>query len=68
MFKYTEILYIALLKKDRRRWAAADLDGDDALTKEEFLAFLHAEEADHMHLDYLIHQCWEVYQRKYVCI
>ncbi|XP_043577801.1 calumenin-like [Bombus pyrosoma] len=40
--------YVALLKKDRRRWAAADLDGDDALTKEEFLAFLHAEEADHM--------------------
>ncbi|XP_043603684.1 calumenin [Bombus pyrosoma] len=40
--------YVALLKKDRRRWAAADLDGDDALTKEEFLAFLHAKEADHM--------------------
>ncbi|XP_006618186.1 calumenin [Apis dorsata] len=39
--------YAAMLKKDRRRWTAADLDGDDALTKEEFAAFLHVEEADH---------------------
>ncbi|XP_043260772.1 calumenin-B [Colletes gigas] len=39
--------YVAMLKKDRRRWIAADLDNDDALTKEEFTAFLHAEEADH---------------------
>lgn len=40
--------YVAMLKKDRRRWSAADLDGDDALTKDEFAAFLHAEETDHM--------------------
>ncbi|KOC63572.1 Calumenin-B [Habropoda laboriosa] len=40
--------YVAMLKKDHRRWTAADLDGDDALTKKEFAAFLHAEEADHM--------------------
>lgn len=40
--------YMAMLKKDRRRWTTADLDGDDALTKEEFGAFLHAESADHM--------------------
>lgn len=40
--------YVAMLKKDRRRWTTADLDGDDALTKEEFAAFLHAEEAAHM--------------------
>ena len=40
--------YIAMLKRDRRRWTAADLDGDDALTKDEFAAFLHAEEANHM--------------------
>lgn len=40
--------YVAMLKRDRRRWAAADLDGDDALTKEEFASFLHAEEANHM--------------------
>lgn len=40
--------YVTMLKKDRRRWTAADLDGDDALTREEFAAFLHAEEANHM--------------------
>lgn len=40
--------YIQMLKRDRRRWSAADLDGDDALTKEEFVGFLHAEEAEHM--------------------
>lgn len=40
--------YVQMLKRDRRRWTAADLDGDDALTKEEFVAFLHAEEAEHM--------------------
>ncbi|XP_072765035.1 calumenin-B [Anoplolepis gracilipes] len=40
--------YIHMLKRDRRRWIAADLDGDDALTKEEFTSFLHAEQAEHM--------------------
>ncbi|XP_014479381.1 PREDICTED: calumenin-B [Dinoponera quadriceps] len=40
--------YLTMLKRDRRRWSTADLDGDDALTKEEFTAFLHAEEAEHM--------------------
>ncbi|XP_043672132.1 calumenin [Vespula pensylvanica] len=40
--------YEAMLKRDRRRWQAADLDNDNALTKEEFAAFLHAEEANHM--------------------
>lgn len=40
--------YMQMLKRDRRRWSAADLDGDDALTKEEFVGFLHAEEAEHM--------------------
>lgn len=42
------VSYLTMLKRDRRRWAAADLDGDDALTKEEFAAFLHAEDAEHM--------------------
>ncbi|CAL7935150.1 unnamed protein product [Xylocopa violacea] len=46
--KDNTLSYVAMLKKDRRRWSAADLDGDDALTKEEFSAFVHAEEADHM--------------------
>lgn len=40
--------YEVMLKRDRRRWTAADLDKDDALNKEEFAAFLHAEEANHM--------------------
>lgn len=42
------ISYLQMYKRDRRRWTAADLDGDDALTKEEFTAFLHAEDAEHM--------------------
>ncbi|XP_063978798.1 calumenin [Diachasmimorpha longicaudata] len=40
--------YVVMLKRDRRRWSVADQDGDDALTKEEFTAFLHPEETDHM--------------------
>ncbi|XP_011296835.1 calumenin [Fopius arisanus] len=40
--------YVVMLKRDRRRWSVADRDGDDALTKEEFTAFLHPEETDHM--------------------
>lgn len=40
--------YAVMLKRDRRRWSVADKDGDDALTKEEFEAFLHPEETEHM--------------------
>ncbi|XP_043479796.1 calumenin-B [Leptopilina heterotoma] len=40
--------YLVMLKRDRRRWSAADQDGDDALTREEFAAFLHPEEHIHM--------------------
>lgn len=40
--------YKAMLKRDRRRWSVADSDEDDALTKEEFAAFLHPEETGHM--------------------
>lgn len=40
--------YLQMYKRDRRRWTTADLDGDDALTKQEFTAFLHAEDAEHM--------------------
>lgn len=36
------------MKRDRRRWTAADSDGDDKLTKEEFASFLHPEESEHM--------------------
>ncbi|KAF2905300.1 hypothetical protein ILUMI_00874 [Ignelater luminosus] len=40
--------YKNMLKRDRRRWSAADSNGDDLLTKEEFGAFLHPEETEHM--------------------
>lgn len=42
------ISYRYMLKRDRRRWQTADLNKDDALTKEEFAAFLHPEESEHM--------------------
>ena len=35
------ISYQSMLNRDRRRWAVADQDLDDALTKQEFTAFLH---------------------------
>lgn len=40
--------YAAMQKRDRRRWAVADQDGDDELSREEFAAFLHPEETGHM--------------------
>jgi len=40
--------YAAMQKRDRRRWAVADVDGNDRLSKEEFAAFLHPEETGHM--------------------
>lgn len=40
--------YKNMMKRDRRRWATADRDGDDGLTKEEFSGFLHPEETDYM--------------------
>ncbi|KAJ8927122.1 hypothetical protein NQ314_020395 [Rhamnusium bicolor] len=40
--------YKNMLKRDRRRWATADRDGDDNLTKEEFAGFLHPEETEYM--------------------
>lgn len=40
--------YKAMLKRDQRRWMTADSNGDEALNKEEFAAFLHPEETDHM--------------------
>lgn len=40
--------YKNMMTRDRRRWANADRNGDDRLTKEEFSAFLHPEETDHM--------------------
>ncbi|XP_039294645.1 calumenin isoform X1 [Nilaparvata lugens] len=40
--------YQQMQNRDRRRWATADQDGDDALNKVEFQAFLHPEETPYM--------------------
>ncbi|CAI9740976.1 calumenin-B-like isoform X1 [Octopus vulgaris] len=41
-------VYKEMITRDKRRWAYADLDKDNHLTKTEFMHFLHPEEADHM--------------------
>ncbi|XP_058627297.1 reticulocalbin-3 isoform X1 [Onychostoma macrolepis] len=40
--------YKAMLTRDERRFKSADRDGDGVATREEFTAFLHPEEFDHM--------------------
>lgn len=40
--------YAKMILRDKRRWAAADVDADGLLTKKEFIAFLHPEESIHM--------------------
>ncbi|XP_015665678.1 reticulocalbin-1 isoform X2 [Protobothrops mucrosquamatus] len=40
--------YRKMLARDERRFKAADKNGDMSVTKEEFTAFLHPEEFDHM--------------------
>ncbi|KAI5703817.1 hypothetical protein M8J75_016525 [Diaphorina citri] len=40
--------YKNMLNRDKRRWDVADIDGDRALTREEFASFLHPEETAHM--------------------
>lgn len=37
-----------MLPRDERRFKTADVDGDLAATREEFTAFLHPEEFEHM--------------------
>ena len=37
-----------MIKRDRRRWDRADNNKDGRLSKEEFLDFLHPEDAEHM--------------------
>lgn len=37
-----------MLPRDERRFKAADLDSDQTATREEFTAFLHPEEFEHM--------------------
>ncbi|KAH8379763.1 hypothetical protein KR009_006996 [Drosophila setifemur] len=48
------ISYKSLLKRDRYRWAVADKDLDDSLTREEFTAFLHPE--DHPTMKHVVLQ------------
>ncbi|XP_076852339.1 reticulocalbin-3 isoform X1 [Brachyhypopomus gauderio] len=40
--------YQRMLRRDQRRFEAADKDGDGIATREEFTAFLHPEEFDYM--------------------
>lgn len=40
--------YKEMLRRDRRRWQAADRDHDTNLNRDEFTDFLHPEETDHM--------------------
>jgi len=40
--------YSYMMKRDKRRWAKADQNGDGLLTKAEFSDFLHPEEVEHM--------------------
>ena len=40
--------YQQMEARDNRRWVLADVDKDGELTKDEFQAFLHPEDADHM--------------------
>jgi len=40
--------YAKMIIRDKRRWAAADLDSDGLLSKKEFVSFLHPEESVHM--------------------
>jgi len=40
--------YAKMILRDKRRWAAADVDADGLLAKEEFISFLHPEESVHM--------------------
>ncbi|XP_016302467.1 calumenin-like [Sinocyclocheilus anshuiensis] len=43
-----KVSYKAMLTRDERRFKSADRDGDGVATREEFTAFLHPEEFDHM--------------------
>lgn len=40
--------YAKMILRDKRRWAAADVNGDGLLSKKEFESFLHPEESVHM--------------------
>ena len=41
-------VYKEMIIRDKRRWKQADLNKDSFLSKDEFIHFLHPEEAEHM--------------------
>ena len=43
-----EYEYKDMLTRDKRRWEKSDINKDNKITKEEYTAFLHPEEYDHM--------------------
>ena len=40
--------FSTMIKRDKKRWAAADVDKNGNLDYEEFVAFIHPEEREHM--------------------
>ncbi|XP_067654340.1 calumenin-B-like isoform X4 [Haliotis asinina] len=50
--------YRDMIQRDRRRWDKADKDGDSKLSKEEFMDFLHPEDAEHMR-EIVVHETLE---------
>ena len=40
--------HLAMVDRDKKRFLAADVNGDEVLDKDEFQSFIHPEEADHM--------------------
>ena len=43
-----EYEYKDMLTRDKRRWEKSDINKDNKITKEEYTAFLHPEEYNHM--------------------
>lgn len=50
--------YLKLMERDKKRFKAADQDGDGKLTKKEYADFLHPEESKHMN-DIVINETLE---------
>jgi len=47
------------VKRDKRRWELADIDGNKLLSRSEFHIFIHPEQAEHM--KHLVVQVFNVY-------
>ncbi|XP_046364824.2 calumenin-B-like isoform X2 [Haliotis rufescens] len=50
--------YRDMIQRDKRRWEKADKDRDSKLSKEEFMDFLHPEDAEHMR-EIVVHETLE---------